>query len=186
MQTVVNDAPALGSPGDLADFYTASDGDIVSHANGEASAPIVVGTMVKLDASDGTVVKLTSDNDIPFGIVTRAHAYADSQLESLEVDTDVFMDALTPGTMIGIGRIGRYKVLIEDDVALTDEVHVRGVATTGEIAGAFSPGDLGTDGFDISAFARWVVAGSVDDTGWGVAVVEVFMPVATTLTATDS
>ena len=183
-QTEVSTAPPVGSPGDLYDLATATDADIISRANGEASASIVVGTMVKLD-TDGTAIKLTSDNDIPYGIVTRSHA-ASSDVEALEVDTDVFYDALKPGAMMGVGRTRRYVVIIEDDVAITDEVHVRGVATTGEIAGAFSPNDLGTDGINCSAYCSWFKAGTVDaDTGFGVAVVEVNMGLAS-LSVTDS
>jgi hypothetical protein len=178
-QTVVNSAPAIATPGDLADFFTASDGDIVSAVNSESSASIVVGTMVKLGTAAGTVLKLTSDENTPFGIVTRAHAYADSQLESLEVDTDVFYDALTADTMMGIGRTGRYAVLIEEDVDFDDPVRVRAVATTGEVAGAFLTSDGGADTIDVSAFCRFCGDYDVDDdTGFGVAIVEINMGLA--------
>lgn len=186
MQTAVNDAPMVGSPGDLADLFTATDGDIVSAANGEASDPIVVGTMVKLGSTGGLALKLTDSHEIPFGIVTRAHAYADSQLEDVEVDTDVLYDGLTPGTMMGIGRVGRYCVLIEEDVDFDDDVHVRAVATTGEVAGAFGKTDGAADTINVSAFCRYCGDFDVDsETGFGVAVVEIFMPLAS-LSLTDS
>lgn len=186
MQTVVNDNPAVGSPGDLDDLHTATDGDIVSAANEEASASVVVGTMIKQGTAEGLFKKLTDSHEIPFGIVTRAHAYADDQITSLEVDTDVFYDALTPGTMAGIGRVGRFKVLIEEDVDFDDPVHVRAIASTGEVAGAFGKTDGGADTINLSAFCRYVGDFDVDDdTGFGVAVVEIDMRLAS-LSVTDS
>lgn len=178
-QTVVNSAPAIATPGDLADLHTATDGDIVSAVNSEASASIVVGTMIKLGTAAGTALKLTSDENTPFGIVTRAHLYAESQIESLEVDDDVFYDALKIDTMMGIGRVGRFAVLIEADVDFDDPVRVRAVATTGEVAGAFLTADGGTDTIDCSAFCRFCGDYDVDDdTGFGVAIVEINMGLA--------
>lgn len=178
-QLVVNDVPAIASPGDLADLHTATDGDIVSAVNEEASASIVVGTMVKLGTAAGTAKKLTSDENIPFGIVTRAHAYSESQIEALEVDTGVEYDALKAGTMMGVGRVGRFAVLIEADVDFDDPVRVRAVATTGEVAGAFLTIDGGADTIDLSAFCRFCGDYDVDDdTGFGTAVVEIDMRLA--------
>lgn len=172
MQTVVNTAPAVASPGDLADNYTATDGDIVSAANEEASASIVVGTMVKRGTAAGLVKKLTSDEETPWGIVTRAHAYSEAQIESLEVDTDVFYDAIKPDTMMGIGRRGRFAVLIEENVDFDDPVRVRSVATTGEVAGAFGTTDNGIDSI-LLGNASYCGDYDVDsDTGFGVAIVE--------------
>lgn len=184
-QTAVT-APLIGSPGDLADNYTATDGDIVSAANEEASAPIVLGTMVKLGTGAGLVKKLTDSHEIPFGIVTRAQFASPTEVDALEVDTDVFYDAANPGVMLGIGRSGRYCVLIEESVDFDDPVHVRAVATSGEVAGAFGKTDNGNDSFDVSAFCRYTADFDVDgDTGFGVAVVEINMGLAS-LTVTDS
>ncbi len=186
-QFVVNDAPMVASPGDIADNHTARSGDIVSAINEEASASIVVGTMVKLGTGGGLAKKLTDSHEIPFGIVTRAHAYANpAEIDALEVDTDVFYDALAPGVPLGIGRVGRFAVLIEEDVDFDDPVHVRAVATTGEVAGAFGKSDGGADTIDCSAFCRYIADYDVDsDTGFGVAIVEVNMLMAS-LSVTDS
>lgn len=180
MQTVVNSAPAIASPGDIADLQTGANGDIVSAVNEEASASIVIGTMVKLGTSERGVLKLTSDENTPFGIVTRAHGYADpAQIEALEVDTDVEYDALKPDAPMGIGRVGRFAVLIEESVDFDDPVRVRAVATTGEVAGAFGTTDGGADTIDMSAFCRYCGDYDVDgDTGFGVAIVEVNMQLA--------
>lgn len=183
-QTAVT-APLIGSPGDLADLFTATDGDIVSAVNSESSASIVLGTMVKIGAAAGTVLKLTDSHEIPFGIVTRSHL-ASNEVEALEVDTDVEYDAAKADTMLGIGRSGRFCVLIEEDVDFDDPVHVRAVATTGEVAGAFGKTDNGADSIDVSAFCRYTGDFDVDsDTGFGVAVVEINMGLAS-LSVTDS
>lgn len=184
-QTAVT-APLIGSPGDLADLHTATDGDIVSAANEEASASIVLGTMVKLGTGAGLVKKLTDSHEIPFGIVTRAQLASPNEVDGLEVDTDVFYDAALPGTMLGIGRVGRFCVLIEESVDFDDDVHVRAIATTGEVAGAFGATDNGADSINLSAFCRYCDDYDVDgDTGFGVAVVEINMGLAS-LSVTDS
>lgn len=175
-QTAVSTNPAVASPGDIADFQTSANDDIVSAVNEEATASIVVGTMVKLGTAPGLVKKLTDSHPSagnPYGIVTRAHAYSEAQIESLEVDTDVFFDALKPGAPMGIGRHGRFAVIIEEDVNFDDPVHVRAVATTGEIAGAFGKTDGAADTMLLSN-ARYCGDYDVDaDTGFGVAIVEI-------------
>jgi hypothetical protein len=185
-QTVVNSAPPIGTPGDLADLHTATDGDILSASNSEAADPIVVGTMVKRGTAEGLALKLSDSHDTPFGIVTRSHYATPSDLETLEVDTDVFFDALNPDVMMGIGRTGRYYVLIEENVDFDDDVHVRAEASTGEVAGAFGASDQGNDTINCSAFCRYCGDYDVDgDTGFGVAVVEINMGLAS-LAVTDS
>lgn len=185
-QTAVLSAPLIGSPGDLADNYTATDGDIVSASNEEASASIVLGTMVKIGTGAGLIKKLTDSHEIPFGIVTRAQFASPTEVDGVEVDTDVFYDGLLPDTMCGVGRVGRFCVLIEEDVDFDDDVHVRAVATTGEVAGAFGATDNGADSINLSAFCRYCGDYDVDaDTGFGVAVVEINMGLAS-LSVTDS
>lgn len=189
MQTVVRTAPPIGSPGDLADFYTASDGDIVTGINEEATASIVVGTMVKRGTGARLVKKLTDSHETPYGIVTRGHAFSSpTEIDTVEVDDSplVEFDGYKPQTPFGVGRSGRYVVIIEDDVDIGDEVHARAVAVAGELAGAFSPNDLAADGINCSAFCEWVEGGTVDaDTGFGVAVLEIHMGLAS-LSVTDS
>jgi hypothetical protein len=187
MQTVVHSAPPIGSPGDLADQFTAAESDIRSAVNEETTASILPGTMVKRGTAARTAKNLTDSHETPFGVVTRGHAFSvPTQLDGVEVSAGVFFDGLKPGVPFGVGRDGRYVVIIEENVSITDEVHVRAVATTGEIAGAFAASDLGADGINCSAFAEWVEGGTVDpDTGFGVAVVELHMGLAS-LSVTDS
>lgn len=189
MQTVVRSAPPIGSPGDLADFYTASDGDIVTGINEEATASILPGTMVKRGTGARLAKNLTDSHETPWGIVTRGHAFANpTEIDTVTIDDDPLteFDGYKPGTPFGVGREGRYVVIIEDDVDIGDEVHVRAVAVAGEVVGAFSPNDLAADGINCSAYAEWVEAGTVDaETGFGVAVVEVHMGLAS-LSVTDS
>ncbi len=187
MQTVVKSAPDVGSPGDLADLSTATDGDILSATNEESTASLIVGTMVKRGTGGGLAKLLTDSHEIPYGIVTRGHHLSSpTEIAAVEVDTDVFYDGLKPGVTFGLGRTRRYNVLIQESVDVGDEVHVRAVATTGEVAGAFAKSDLGADGINCSAFCEWVEGGEVDgETGFGTAVVEINMGLAS-LSTTDS
>ncbi len=186
MQTVVLSAPLVASPGDMADLHTAEVGDRVSAVNEEASASIVIGTMVKLGTGANLVKKLTDSHEEPFGIVLRAHHYASpTEIDALEVDTDVFYDALAPGVPLTVGRAGRYAVLIEESVNFDDPVHVRAVATTGEVAGAFGKTDGGADTI-LLGNCRYCGDYDVDaDTGFGVAIVEL-NPGFGALAVTDS
>jgi hypothetical protein len=176
MQTAVLDNPLLGSPGDLADHFTASNGDIVSKTN-TGEVPVAFGTMV---AASGEA--LAANDDALGGIVTRAHAYATPQ-ELVDTASGT-ANGLTTGVTYGCGRTGRYLVLIEDDVEAGDPVHVRAVATTGEQVGAFRPDKDGSDTINCSDFCSWVVGGAVDgDSGFGFAVLEVNMGLAPLATA---
>lgn len=178
MQTVVLDNPRAGSAGDIADHFTACNGDIVSKTNVADTAAVVFGTMV---ADDGQ--PLAANDDVLGGIAVRAHSYVDPE-ELVAVSPLTEKTGLKPGATFGCGRTGRYHVLIEDDVELGDEVHVRAVAGAGEIKGAFRPVKDGTDTINCSDFCKWVEAGEVDgDTGFGTAVLEVTMPMAALATA---
>jgi hypothetical protein len=171
MQTEVLQDPALASPGDMADNFTATDGDRVTCAN-EDTAPIVVGTMVKLGSGPHLALKLTDSHEDPFGVVVRSHHYSSpTEIDQLEVDTDVFYDALNPGVLMAIARSGRMAVLIEEDVDFDDDVHVRAVATTGEVAGAFGKTDGAADTIFLPN-CRYCGDYDVDDSGFGVAIVE--------------
>jgi hypothetical protein len=183
MQTVVLDNPLAGSVGDIADHWTATNGDIVSGTSEEASAGIPFGVMVGKGAGRDGALLLAANDDVLKGIAVRAHSYATPQ-EMIALAAPAGALGLAPGVTFGVGRTGRYRVLIENDVAIGDPVHVRAVATAGEVAGAFREVDDGTDTINCSDFCSWVEGGEVDaDTGFGFAVLEVNMGLAPLATA---
>lgn len=178
MQTVVQTDPVIGSPGDLADLATGTDGEIVSAVNAEATDTLVVGTMCKRGTGERTALRLAAQADkaTAHGIVTRAHHFSDLELVKTTID-DAVLDSLTPGTMFGVGRSSGYVVIIEEDVDVGDPVRVRCVAGATEIAGAFRTTQDSTDCILLPTDAfYWVKGGVVDpDTGWGVAVCHIDM-----------
>lgn len=178
MQTAVLNAPLIGSPGDIADLFTATDGDIKTAINAEAANPVVVGTMVKRGATERSMLRIAAQADkaVGFGIVTRGHHLSEKEITQLTVGT-AQLDALTPDTPAGVGRTGDYVVLIEEDVDIGDPVRVRCVAGAGEVAGAFLTAQDSTDCILLPSDAFWwVKGGAVDpDTGFGVAVLHVDM-----------
>lgn len=173
-QTTVLDAPLLGTPGDLADMFTATDGDIKTALNANASASIVFGTMVKRGTAERTMLTVSAQADkaTAHGILTRAHHYSEDEIET---NSDTETDALKADALGGVGRTGDYVVLIEEDVDIGDAVRVRCVAGAGEIAGAFRTTQDSTDCLLLPTDAFfWVKGGTVDaDTGFGVAVLHV-------------
>lgn len=176
-QTTVLAAPLVGSPGDIADLHTATDGDIKSAVNAEAANTLVVGTMVKRGTTERSALRLAAlaDKGVGHGIVTRAHHFSDKEITQTTFGT-AKLDALNPDTPFGVGRSGDYVVLIEEDVDVGDAVRVRCVAGAGEVAGAFLTAEDSTDCLLLPSDAfYWVKGGTVDATGFGVAVLHVDM-----------
>jgi hypothetical protein len=184
-QLEVLNNPLRGSAGDMADHWTAADGDIVSRTSEEDTAGIIPGLMVAEGSTDAdTCLLLAANTDVLCGIATRAHFV--NQIDvTVTIDGDPFVyKAAGPGETLGIGRTGRYLVIIEENVAKGDQVHVRAVAAAGELAGAFRQQDDGTDTINCSDFCKWIRGGEVDaDSGLGVAVLEVNMGLAPLATA---
>lgn len=176
MQTSVLVNPAIGSPGDMGDLFTATDGDIKTAVNEEASSTIVVGTMCKRGTGERSALRVaaTADKATALGIATRGHHFSDAELVQSTFD-DAVLDAYTPGTPFGVGRTGDYVVVIEEDVDVGDAVRVRCVAGATEIPGAFRTTADSTDCLLLPTDAFWwVKGGAIDtDTGWGVAVLHV-------------
>lgn len=177
-QTEVLSEPFVGSPGDIADHFTATNGDIKTAVNAEAANSVVIGTMVKRGATARSMLRIAAlaDKAVGLGIVTRGHHFSDKEIHELTVDAAV-VDALKPDTPAGVGRTGDYVVLIEEDVDIGDPVRVRCVAGATEIAGAFRTTEDSTDCLLLPADAFfWVKGGAIDaDTGVGVAVLHVDM-----------
>jgi hypothetical protein len=174
-QTTVLSAPLIGTPGDIADLGTATNAPIVTAFNAEASASIAFGVMVKRGTAERSMLKLaaTADKSVGHGILTRAHAYSESEIEQ---NADG-LDLLKADALGGVGKSGDYVVLIEEDVDVGDPVRVRCVAGAGEVAGAFLTSQDSTDCLLLPTDAfYWVKGGAVDsDTGFGVAVLHVNM-----------
>jgi hypothetical protein len=175
-QTTVLDAPLVGSPGDIADLHTATDGQIVTATNANASAAIVIGTMVKRGTVERSMLTLAAQADkaTAHGVLTRAHSYTEDEVTT---NADTETDELAADATGGVGRTGDYVVLIEEDVDIGDVVRVRCVAGAGEIAGAFRTSQDTTDCLLLPTDAfYWVKGGTVDaDTGFGVAVLHIDM-----------
>ncbi len=186
MQTSVKDTMAIGLPGQPADQFTSSHGDIVSATSEEdveSGSALAFGTMVAVGSDSQGCLALATANDICKGIAVFGHYH---QTPGDTVDVEGYQ-AAKPALTIGVGRTGRYAVIIEETVAFGDAVHVRAVADTGEIAGAFGKTDNNADSIDCSDFCSWVVGGEVDDeTGFGIAILDVNMALAPTLQASDS
>lgn len=187
-QTVVLSTEPVASPGDLADLHTAADGDIISAVNSESTASLIVGTMVKVGSAAGTALKLTSSHEGSkmLGVVVRGHAHTTpDEIDAVEVVTDVYYDGLKPGVPIGIVRSGRVAVIIEEDVAFSDAVHVRCVTDTGKFVGTFGKTDGGNYTAQLTN-CRYCGDYEADDvTGFGVAIVEI-NPGFGPLSVTDS
>jgi hypothetical protein len=146
MQTTV--APMQpGFPGLVADAELRKS--IASRVNtGTASLPF--GVMAAEGATVNGCAKATSQNDVPAGIVAHSHAYArDIELDAVGLEQNV---------TVGVLRQGPIWVVVEGTTPTkADHVHVRMVATGGQVSGAFrTTADASTHTtIDISAFAHW-------------------------------
>ena len=157
-QTTVSSQFPIGVPGQLADGYTAQFGDVVTRTSEEASAEIPFGTIVKRGTVGDRCKMLTAVSDIPDGVVVFANMF-DYPTERGDI-------GLKPKTTFGVLRKGRIYVLLETDVAITDEVHVRATAnganTTIGICRATADA---THTIDLTGLASWAKAGVAGDVG---------------------
>jgi hypothetical protein len=177
-QTSVLSGPPIALPGDIGDFHTATDAQINSRHNAESSASIIVGCAVKRHATirDGALrVAATADKATIDGILVRAQAYSEKEIEQIAVGTAINMDAMKIDSLFDVGKTGTYAVMITEDVTIGSAVRLRCVAATNEPAGSFRTTQatttcllLPTDAF------YWVTAGVVDTAlGYGVAMLHV-------------
>jgi hypothetical protein len=132
--------------------------NVRSYVSEESSAEIPFGVMV-VEGTDGATQALlphtsaAASEQIMLGVVQHSHYYAK--------DIELGDVGLKPGATLGVRTHGTILVLIEENVAIGDDVRVRVVATGDEQAGAFrTTADDTSDCVDISAFARWVSAGT--------------------------
>jgi len=147
--------------------------DTVTGVNLEASAEMRFGIAVKQHATkkDGAQL-ITAVTSRLKGIVQHNHWFAKPE--------ELGDIGLKPKTTLGLLRKGRIWVPVEaQPAALTDEVHVRAVASGGNtIIGAFTPTAEADATIDITPFASWVDLGSS-----GIACIEVDFPNSALATA---
>lgn len=177
-QTAVLTAPAIATVGDIANLHTATDAQIVSRHNAEASNSLVVGCAVKRHATekDGVLrVAATADKATIQGIVVRAHAFSEASIGQITLGTALNMDAMKPDALFDVGITGTYAVMILEDVAVGDAVRMRCVASATEVAGSFRTTADSTDCILLPTDAfYWESAGVVDAAlGYGVALLHV-------------
>lgn len=150
MQTTVNSAMDIGVAGQLADLYTEENGDVLSATSQEASAEIPFGVMVQKGTSDDGVKLLSAANNKLAGVVVYASLY--------NKPTQLGDTGLKPGVTFDRLMGGRILVLVEEAVAVGDEVHVRHTTSTTEQVGGFRKSAVSNKTLDISAFAQWRTA----------------------------
>lgn len=122
-----------------------------SKVNGEASAEMRFGIMVKQDGTSEEKVKLLTaiaEISVIAGVVAHRHDYAKTdEVGDTGVKAKISLDVLAKG---------RVWVIVEEGVTVTpdDPVHCRFVATGNEIAGSFRISADGTDTVKLNA--RWL------------------------------
>ncbi len=150
-QSTVADAPDYGIPGQLASLYGASEAKVNTFRNGEASAHIPFGRVVKLGSAERIAGVPSAKTDKLVGITCFGHSY--------QRDHEVDATGLLPGTDMSVVVAGVVWVMPEEDVAVGDEVHARVTTNTAKLPGMIGKTDDGAKTIDISAFAQWETAG---------------------------
>lgn len=147
-QTTHTVAQSVAFAGMLGDSSLIKQGD--SYVNGEASAEIPFGVVVKQGTLDNEAVKLTSTADVLLGVVLHSHSYAKPE--------EVGDIGIKPNVQMTVLSQGRMWVQVEEAVTPASNVLVRAVATGDEVAGAFRDTADASDCIDISGFARYLTS----------------------------
>ena len=157
MQTAVA-ASAIGRAGQLADTYTATDGDVVPGTNEEASSSIPFGVLATKSSTDGAKLPTSAaELKAALGICVIADEFdPTTQLADVTVNTNV-QSAIKPGVTTGFLRKGRIMVIPEATGTLASVPHVRFVASGGNTQlGSFTPTAEATKTATLTGIARWV------------------------------
>lgn len=128
-QAAYSAAPGIGFAGQIAD--STSVREIITRANGEASAGMPFGVVVGFGSTDSKAILLADANTKIAGIVVRSHVYDPN------FDLNSSRDP-KPGAVLNIGRKGHFYVTVEEAVVPGDPVFVRHTANGGNTQkGAF-------------------------------------------------
>lgn len=160
-QTAVDDPAPIGIPGQLADAWTESEGDVGSGVIEEAGG-IPFGILTKKGTNAGQVKLPTTAADILEGILVHADEYeVTTQLAAVTVNTYP-QSAVVVDTPVGLLKKGRILVIPEATGTEASGVHARIVASGGNTQlGSFTPTAEVGKTVNISAFARWGEGGPV-------------------------
>lgn len=149
VQSTYTAAPAVAIAGMLADGHP-SQHQIDGMRNDEASAEMAFGYAVKFNStSDPRSAKLLTaiTGEIVAGIVLFHQNYdPEVQLGTVGVKA---------GYEVNVVRKGRLWVICEDGCDIGDRLHVRAIATGGEIAGALRASADASDTIDSGTQAQW-------------------------------
>lgn len=122
MQTSYSNDPAIGFAGMRADDRPTEH---ISRLNGEASANLPFGVMVKQGASEAKCLLPAASTDKLLGLVV-----SDFSIDSAGLASN---GAVIPKAMASVARKGAFYVLPEQDVAEGDDVYVRYTAGSGAL-----------------------------------------------------
>lgn len=161
-QTSVALRMTVGLVGQIGNLHGMSEARVASCRNAEASAEIPFGVMVCRDTTNVDTAKLLhtsaaamAANQLLVGVSTHSHSYAEPQEVA---DTDA--GGIKAGQMLGVLQEGPIWVLPEESVTPSSDVRVRAVVAGDEVKGAFRATADSTDCVDVTAFCRWLTAGS--------------------------
>lgn len=154
-QTSVPSTMTLGSAGQLADEFTASDGDSVAGTNEEASASIPFGCLAYRSSVDGVKLptSLAQVKDAA-GVLVKEEIFDLTQLTDVTVHTNT-QSAIKPGVTGAFLRHGRILVIPEATGTISSGVFVRIVAGTGSVGGFTTVATVGQT-VVLSSLARWL------------------------------
>lgn len=171
MQTSLTTSFPVGVAGQLADEHTAQFGDVVTRTNGGA-AEMRFGIFTKRGASGDLAALLAANTDVPDGVVVHNHMY--------DYPTERGDTGLKQYATLDLLRKGRVYVLLETDVAIGDEVHVRATVNGGNTTlGICRATADGAHTIDLTEIASWQSAGVAGD----IAILEIDMTGAAAVTA---
>lgn len=154
-QTTVPSTMAIGTPGQIADEWTAHNGDAFAGTNEEVSASIPFGCLAVRSSNEGVKLPTSlADVKVASGILIYESLFDASQLTDATVNTYATNGAIKPGVTGSFLRRGRIIVIPESTGTEASGVFVRksGTGTLGSFRAAAVVGET----IVCTPFARWI------------------------------
>jgi hypothetical protein len=154
-QTSVPTNMTLGSAGQVADEYTAHNGDALAGTNEEASASIPFGCLAFFQSAEGVRLPASLANvKLGCGVLIKEEVFdVTTQLADVTVNTNA-QSAIKVGVTGSFLRKGRILVIPEDTGTMADGVFVR-ISGAGQL-GSFRRSAVVGQTVVLTPFARWL------------------------------
>lgn len=155
-QTAIDSILPIGSAGQLADFFSVTDGDVIPGTNEEASAAIPFGCLTYRSSMEGIKLPTTLAHvKAAAGVLVHENRFDTTQMTNVTVNTNL-QSAINSGVIGNVVRHCRVIVIPEDTGTEASGVFVR-ISGAGQIGSFRASAVVGqTVALPVGTGAKWI------------------------------